>query len=148
MRLKYIIFFLFISIAVAAQDLKPIYLLFNDGSEELCNVVKSRGGNFHERENVLKYGKGERSDGVTRFYICSELFENESKMERKIVSNEFLKDKKLMEYQELAVFLNKMQDKYPYGPRYPTKEYPKLYVPIRISDSETCLYEVRFLMYH
>ena len=41
-----------------------------------------------------------------------------------------------MEYEELAEFMNKMQDKYPFGPIYPNKKYPKLYIPIRFQTQK------------
>ena len=148
MRIKYIFFFTVMSTTLAAQNLQSIYLMCKYGSKELCDVVKSRQGNFYEHENVLKYHKYEMSKGRIGFHICSELFVHyKGKIDKKVLSNDFLKSAKLMEYEELAEFLNKMQDKYPFGPRYPNKKYPKLYIPIRISNSEICLYEVRWVNY-
>ena len=90
-------------------------------------MVKSRQGNFHEHENVLKYYKAEIEGVDIDLYICYELFVHyKGKMDKKVVLKDFVKTAKLMEYEDLAEFLNKMQDKYPFGPRYHNKEYPKL----------------------
>ena len=62
------------STTLAAQDLQSIYLMYKYGSKELCDLVKSRQGNFHKYENVLKYHKYVMSNGRIGFHICSELF--------------------------------------------------------------------------
>ena len=96
--------------------------MYKDGSKELCDAVKSREGNFHEHENVLKYHKYKMSDGRIGFHICSELFvDYKGKMDNKVVSKDFLKTVKFMEYEKLTEYLNKMQDKYPFDLKYPNK---------------------------
>ena len=52
-----------------------------------------------------------------------------------------------MEYDGLTEFLNKMQDNYSFGSKYSNKEYLKLYIPISISGSVICFYELRWINY-
>lgn len=143
-----ILFFLLVNNSIFAQSNPPIYLLFNENSKELCDVHQTRTGRLHTVKNIRKYTKAERSNGNIYFDICGELFiYDESKMDKRIVCKDFLKDKKLMNYEELVGFLNEMQDKYPMGYKYPSKEYPKIYIPIKLPNHTITLYEVKWEYY-
>ena len=126
----------------------PMYLMFKENSKELCDVHPTRRGRFHVVKDILKYVKMETNEGNIVFDICKEEFIYEkSKMEKRIVCSNFLDDKKLLDYEDLVNFLNEVQDKYPLGYKYPSKEYPKIYIPISLSDSKICLYEVKWQYY-
>lgn len=102
----------------------------------------TRRGRYHVVKDILKYVKMETNEGNIVFDICKEEFIYEkSKMEKRIVCSNFLDDEKMLYDEDLVNFLNEVQDK------YPPKEYPKIYIPISLSHSEICLYEVKWQYY-
>lgn len=144
----YVSLLLFFSISLFPQERPPMYLMFKENSKELCDVHPDQRGRFHVVKNILKYAKVESKEGDVIFYICNEkLIHEKSKMEKRIVCSNFLDDKKLLDYKDLAIFLNDVQDKYPMGYIYPSDEYPKIYITITLSDSKICLYEVKWQYY-
>ena len=151
--IKYkVILLIFISIFSSSYKKKkkkhPIYIEFKENSGEKCNVDTTRKGSFHYVNNVNKYGKLVQENGDIYFYICREKFVYvKSQMEKRIVSKKFLNNKKLMNYDDLVIWLNKMEDKYPMGYRYPSKEFPKIFIPIKLSNCKMALYEVKWHYY-
>lgn len=144
-----LLFSLLFNSFIFAQNKNPIFFQFDEKSKELCNVHPTRRGRLHKVENISKYGIVYQNNGNISFYICGEKFIYEkSRMRKSIVCKNFLRNKKLMDYEELVNFLNKMQDKYPMGPKYPSKEYPtRMYIPINLSDGRITLYEIKWQYY-
>ena len=144
----FFLFFIFFIVLSFSQNQPPMYLEFYENSSESCNIHSTRRSRLHTVNNIQKYVKTKLKSWNVSFYICGELFIHEkSIMEKRVVCKSFLNDKRLIGYEELVDFLNKMQDKYPMGYKYPSNEYPKIYIPIHLSDSHISLYEVKWEYY-
>lgn len=139
--LVYIIIFLTSGICLAQQD--PIFIKFESCSEK--TFQKENGSGQLVEENLFQKSVKENED--VHFFVEELLFIHEkSKMENIILSNSNPIIRELLSPEEIKAHILKIQKKYPLGYKYPSPEFPKLYMAERGKDS-IVLYEVKWQYY-
>lgn len=138
-----VIIFIALSSSVSLAQRDTVFFKFESESEK--TYLKEDGSG-----NLLKEKLFQRNDlenGNVNFFIEELLFIHQQKMDRIVTSNSKIVTKELLSPEEVKYYVLNIQEKYPLGYKYPSKEFPKMYVVERGKRCST-LYEVKWQYYN
>lgn len=144
-RTLFIMFvYLFSSSVLFAQDQKEeLYLFFKEDSPDFY----WKKGEMGEKFRTSTYLKNQRNNGDIYFYINGLLFiYDKSEMEQKNIPCSEIESKDFLTANEVEKHIQVIQKKYPLGYKYPSKEYPIMFIVNKEKDKVT-LYEVKWQYY-
>jgi len=123
---------------------KSIYFKFESESKEVYLIENGSGENVKE----LIYLKNKKENGNIIFYIKGQRFVYEkAKMIKKICNSSELSIEELLSPNEVVRYVAKVQKKYPMWYKYPSKEYPKIFIVESLINCRVVLFEVNWQYY-
>lgn len=123
------------------KEKEVVYLMFDPGSTEICNIPKEQQGRYHGIEKAKKYEKIRQKDGRIDFYICRELFQLDKLKKIDTCLTEQVINIKFSEIEDLIEKVNR--ENY----LYPSTLFDKIYIFEKISDDQIAKYKVKWRYY-
>ncbi len=137
------IIFLVLIVQSSFSQKKNIYIHFDKDTNAF--FLKEDGSG--EETKVPIFVKNEKANGDILFFIKDQMFiYNKDKMCRKGIPVEKFNDK-LLSADETLDYVKTVRKKYPMWYKYPSDEYPKMYIVENSSDNMLELYEVNWKYY-
>lgn len=123
---------------------ESIYLKFDSNSKDVYAYENGSGHTVKE----LVYQKHQKDNGDMVFYIKGQMFvHDKTKMDKKQCDFSKLSYIKLLAPDEVILYVVKVQEKYPMWYKYPSTEYPKIYIVEKLSNQLIDLIEVNWQYY-
>ena len=144
-KLFYMIFMSLLPLFFFGQNKQneKLYINFKENSIDTYWKKGEMGKKFKEKS----YLKNEKSNGDVDFFVEGLMFRyDKSKMEMKTMSETEIKCIKLLSPQEISNHIYSIQEKYPLGYKYPTEEFPKMFI-VNKNKRNIILYEVKWQYY-
>ncbi len=144
-KLFYMIFMSLLPLFFFGQNKQneKLYINFKENSIDTYWKKGEMGKKFKEKS----YLKNEKSNGDVDFFVEGLMFRyDKSKMETKTMSDTEIECIKLLTPQEILNHINSIQEKYPLGYKYPSEEFPKMFI-VNKNKRNIILYEVKCQYY-
>lgn len=126
------------------KSTEKLYINFDEDSK----IYYWKETEMGEKIKRKTYVKNQYQNGNIDFYIEDLLFAHRpTKMIKKEIDPQEIISNNLLSPQEIKEHISKIQEKYPLGPKYPTTEFPTLYIT-EMSDNRVIFYEVRWQFYN
>ncbi len=142
--IKIIIGFFIFLFQFSYSQKKPIYFKFESESKDVYLIENGSGNNTKE----LIYLKNKKGNGNIVFYIKGQRFVYEkTKMIKKTCNSSELSIEELFSPNEVVKYVAKVQEKYPMWYKYPSKEYPQIFIVENLKNCQVVLFEVNWQYY-